>query len=706
MIEAAKEALQKYFGYQNFRPLQEDIINSVFDQNDTLVLMPTGGGKSICYQIPGIVLPGTCIVVSPLISLMKDQVEGLQANGINAAFLNSTLSTPDQRMVEDELFNGRLDLLYVSPERLTSNGFLNHLSHVNINLFAIDEAHCISSWGHDFRPHYTTLSLIKEQFPQTPIIALTATADKLTRKDIVQLLNLQTPNEFIASFDRPNIHLEVAPGQKRKEQIINFIHERPNQSGIIYCLSRKNTEQLSASLNAAGITTDFYHAGLSPDIRAKVQEDFITDRTSIICATIAFGMGIDKSNVRWVIHYNMPKNIEGYYQEIGRAGRDGVKADALLFYSYGDVMTLQDIISKNDSQNLDVQMAKLDRMKEFSEALACRRRILLAYFNEDLQENCGNCDICENPPEVIDGTTIAQMALSAVYRIRQKGGTQIVIDLLRGSAKREIMERGFNQVKTYGAGRNYSFPQWRSYMSQLINLGYLEIAHDQKNVLQLTPASHRVLFEKEEVKLVNLTTIERHKDKKKAIKVVSKRQRARNELFEVLRKLRLEISREQGVPPYIVFSDKTLEEMAATPPTTEKQMLAINGVGQRKMQVYGESFLKAIIDYLDQQPNLFSGETYRKTYQLLQQGYTIEQISNEREIGISTVENHIIKLHLDGHDVDLMKYISDSELRLIRTNLSVIEDNKIKPLYDFFDGTISYFKLKVALTLLQPKIGT
>ncbi|KAA3640347.1 MAG: DNA helicase RecQ, partial [Bacteroidetes bacterium] len=497
-----KEILKKFFGYDEFRPMQKQIIDTVYAGKDSLVLMPTGGGKSICYQIPSIGLPGTGIVVSPLISLMKNQVDGLRANGVKAAFLNSSLGIPEQRAIEDDFFNGNLDLLYVSPEKMITPDMNALLSRVKINLFAIDEAHCISSWGHDFRPDYTLLNFIKRQFPDIPVLALTATADKITRKDILQLLAIPHAEQFIASFDRPNISLEVRPGQQKRQQIIRFIKEKPGESGIIYCLSRKSTENLAMKLQEEGVNAAPYHAGLSSAERTKVQENFIKDDTPVICATIAFGMGIDKSNVRWIIHYNMPKNLEGYYQEIGRCGRDGTDAHALLFYSYADVMMLQEIITNNASTNEEIQLAKLDRMRQYAEAPACRRRILLNYFNENLSEDCGNCDVCKNPPQKIDGTEVTQKALSAVYRLKEKVGMGMLIDVLRGSGKKEIFQRGYNQIKTYGAGREIPYPQWQSYLLQMLNLGYLEIAADQNNVVKLTQASQKVLFEGKKVELV------------------------------------------------------------------------------------------------------------------------------------------------------------------------------------------------------------
>jgi len=602
-LDNAKLALKRFFGYDHFRPLQAEIIKTIFASKDALVLMPTGGGKSVCFQIPAVTLPGTCVVVSPLISLMKDQVEGLRSNGISAAFINSAIDSREQLQVEEAFYSGQLNLLYVSPEKLVSGNFVSILKRGKINLFAIDEAHCISAWGHDFRPEYTQLGMLKQQFPHVPIVALTATADKLTRKDIVDQLKLDEPEVFIASFDRPNLSLEVRPGLQRLQQIEDFIRKHPQQAGIIYTLSRKATEDIADKLKQKGFKAEAYHAGLSPDRRSKIQDLFINDNLQIVCATVAFGMGIDKSNVRWVIHYNLPKNLEGYYQEIGRAGRDGAKSDTLLFYSFADVSMLRDIIQngENAGQN-EIQLVKLERMQQYAESLACRRRILLAYFGENQSENCGNCDICRNPPQSIDGTVIAQKALSAVYRLQEKVPMSMLIDVLRGSGRREIQQLGYDTIKTYGAGRDLSQWDWQHYLMQLINLGYLEVAYDAANVLRLTAASQEVLFKNRSVQLIRPTSYkERQEEEKAAAKVKTqtqvKRERLRDELFEHLRQIRKEIAQKEGIPPYLIFSDATLEEMAYHKPHTEDAMLAVSGVGEKKLVQYGYRFIKAIRNF-------------------------------------------------------------------------------------------------------------
>jgi len=706
VIEKAQEALKKYFGYDEFRPMQADIIQAVYEKKDALVLMPTGGGKSICFQIPAITMDGICIVVSPLISLMKDQVESLKANGIAASFLNSSQTSEEQRFVEDELYHGRVKLLYVSPEKMVSQGFLPLLKNCQVNLFAIDEAHCVSSWGHDFRPEYVQMQFLKRQFPEVPMIALTATADKITRKDIVGQLNLNNPEIFIASFDRPNISLEVRPGQKRIEQIIAFIKERPNTSGIIYCLSRKNTEDIAKKLTAKGIAADYYHAGMSDVQRSKVQEEFINDNLPIVCATIAFGMGIDKSNVRWVIHYSLPKNMEGYYQEIGRSGRDGVKAETILFYSFRDVIVLREILTQNKSENEAVQLAKLDRIQQYADSLICRRKILLNYFNEHLEEDCGNCDVCKNPPQYFDGTVITQKALSAIYRMKERVAMGLLIDVLRGSKRREIISRGYDRIKTYGAGGDISQYDWQLLIQQMINLGLIEMAYDQYNILKLTPESKEVLFEGRKVQLVKMKAIKERKEKKaKVEKIKTKRQRVRDELFEQLRLLRKQLAQKKGVPPYIIFSDATLEEMAAVRPTNDIDMRNISGVGEQKMQLYAKSFMKEIINFIGEKSKeglTIKGSTQLQTLQFYNRGLPIAEIAMHRDMAEQTILSHLIQLYKDGHEVDVKRFVKTAEIEKIYHALGVLpEPFKLKDIYEKFDGKMSYPKIHFAMAYLE-----
>jgi len=703
-IATAQDALKKYFGYDSFRPMQSEIIQAVYDKKDALVLMPTGGGKSVCFQIPAVTMPGTCVVISPLISLMKDQVESLKVNGINAVFLNSSLSAAEQRAVEDELYQGTVQLLYVSPEKICSQGFVALLKQTSINLFAIDEAHCVSQWGHDFRPEYAQLAFLKRQFKDVPVIALTATADKLTRKDIIRQLGLSDPEVFIASFDRPNLSLEVRPGQKRLEQLLSFLAKRPKQSGIVYCLSRKSTEQVAAKLLANGYKAAFYHAGLKAKERSKVQEDFINDDMPIVCATIAFGMGIDKSNVRWVVHYNMPKNIEGYYQEIGRAGRDGAKADTLLFYSFRDVTVLKDFITEGDvgEEQKEIRLAKLERMREYADAMICRRKILLNYFNENLQENCGNCDVCKNPPSYFDGTVIAQKALSAITRLGESVGITMLIDVLRGSRRRELLEQRFHQIKTYGIGADISFYDWQHILRQLLNLGFIDIAMDQKHVLKLTPASKGVLFGNQKVQLVKMADIkERMATKKTKLKAPTQRQRVRDELFEVLRTLRLKIARKKSLPPYIIFTDATIEEMAAVKPTTMSEMAGISGVGETKLRLYAKAFIEAIEDFLGNKAMegiKLTGSTKSLTYELYRRGFSADQIAVERKVKFEVVIGQLIELYSEGKDIELKRFVSTTEIKKVLNALQVLpEPYQLKDIYDFLKGKVDYHKIRFAM---------
>ena len=599
------KTLKSYFGYTQFRPQQEEIITQILNKKDTLVLMPTGGGKSICYQLPALLMEGTAIVVSPLISLMKDQVESLQANGIIARALNSTNDETADANIRFECRQGRVKLLYISPERLLSEiNFL--LKDIRISLFAIDEAHCISQWGHDFRPEYTQLKVLRQQFPDVPVVALTATADKITRQDIIKQLAMRDPKVFISSFDRPNLSLDVKRGYQQKEKmrtIFDFIARHRGESGIIYCMSRNKTEKVAEMLEEHGISTAVYHAGLSTAAREAAQDDFINDRVQVVCATIAFGMGIDKSNVRWVIHYNLPKSIESFYQEIGRAGRDGLPSDTLLFYSFGDIVLLSKFAAESSQQ--EINMEKLHRMQQYAEADICRRRILLNYFGETMDHDCGTCDVCRNPPERFDGTIIVQKALSAIARADQQVSTNTLIDILKGAATQEIIERGYDKLKTYGAGRDIPARDWQDYLLQMLNLGYFEVAYNEKNHLKITEAGRKVLFGHERALLVVIKR-EDYTEKKASKK---RKQSAPNDvlfptpmvfenedeqLFEELRVLRKRLADQQAIPAYIVLSDKTLHLLASSRPTTIEAFGEISGIGEYKRDKYGKDFIEVI----------------------------------------------------------------------------------------------------------------
>ncbi len=689
--------LKEYFGFESFRPLQRKIIDSVFAGDDNLVIMPTGGGKSICFQLPAILLPKITLVISPLIALMKDQVDGLTANGISAAFLNSSQAFEDQQAIFQQIDENKLKLLYVAPESLQVID--RFLSDGKVSLIAIDEAHCISSWGHDFRPAYTQLGYLKNRFPSTPLIALTATADKATRKDICNQLNIPGAKKHVASFDRKNLSLEVRPGTKRFDQIVDFIKARKNESGIIYCLSRKNTEDIAAKLKANGLQAEAYHAGLSHLERTKIQDNFINDAKQIICATIAFGMGIDKSNIRWVIHYNMPKNLEGYYQEIGRAGRDGLPSDTMLFHSYADVVQLQKFAT--NSGNEAVQLAKLDRMKQYSEALTCRRKILLNYFGELKIEDCGNCDICRNPPTFFDGTILAQKALSCIYRLKGKEPITLLIDVLRGAQNEAVLEKNYNQLKTYGIGREISWRDWQQYIIQLINLGYIEIAFHKNNHLQLTLLAKEVLFEAGKVQLAKILDEKelREQEEEKTVKFKD------NSLFEKLRQLRLKLSRDEGIPAYLIFNDATLKEMERERPMTDDAFIAINGVGRKKMQDYGYQFIKEIIAFSKEKrvkKKSIKGNTHKITLELYNNGLSVEEISKERKLAATTIYSHIAKLYADGEHIDLMQFISTSDLEVVKKAKSALGDPEtLKAYYEHFEESMDYWTIRMALTVLE-----
>ncbi len=594
-MEAALPVLRKYFGYGSFRPPQDEIIDAVMAGRDCFVLMPTGAGKSICYQIPGIMRPGVGIVVSPLISLMKDQVDGLRENGVSAAYYNSTLGDQEAFEVLEKLDRGELDLLFVAPERLKSQGFQDRLHRAQVALFAIDEAHCVSQWGHDFRPDYVELGKLRPEFPNVPWIALTATADQQTRDDVLHRLNLSEPQVFISGFDRPNIRYTVVDKARPLTQVEKFILERPQESGIVYCLSRKRVEQVAAHLQRNRISAAAYHAGMPAEERTRVQEAFQKDEVQVVVATVAFGMGIDKPDVRFVIHYDIPKNIEGYYQETGRAGRDGLPSEALMLYGPGDIMTVRKLIgmSENAAQK-EIELRKLNSITDFAEAQTCRRRLLLGYFGDEATEDCGNCDICLNPPESYNATADVKAALMAVYETKQRFGLRHIIDVLRGSEAERIGQFGHNQLKSYGVGKPLSVDQWGSIFRQLIHLGYLRQETENYNILKLTPLTRGILREGEEITLAKPRMKVEKKERKRRGRAGTPEEYD-EELFQRLRTLRREIATEEDIPPYMVFGDQTLIHMAAHKPKSEEELLQIPGVGERKLEKYGSRFLRTIM---------------------------------------------------------------------------------------------------------------
>lgn len=601
-MNTALETLKSYYGYDSFRPLQEEIINHVLQHKDALVLMPTGGGKSICFQIPALMMEGTAIVVSPLISLMKDQVETLVANGIAAEALNSANDEIANRQITERCLRGEIKLLYISPERLiTELGWMKTM--LKVSLFAIDEAHCISQWGHDFRPEYSQLGNLHELFPDVPIMALTATADKITRSDIIEQLRLQNAETFISSFDRPNLSLDVRRGYSAKEKlrtITNLILRHQGDSGIIYCLAKKTTETVAEKLRKEGFSVGVYHAGLPTDERNRIQEDFINDRIQVVCATVAFGMGINKSNVRFIVHYNLPKTIENYYQEIGRGGRDGLPCETILFYNLQDIITLRHFAEESGQREINTE--KLQRMQEYAEAQICRRRILLNYFGETSDMNCCNCDVCQTPPTTFDGTELVQKALSAIIRTDEQIGFTLTIDILHGNFSPELVSRGYNQIKTFAAGRDVPVRDWRDYLLQMLQMGYIEIAYNEDNHLHVTPLGQDVLHGKAKVQLVVVSrearTRGRQKQTAEEATTAASATTEHMELFEQLKTLRKEIANENNYPAYVVMSDKSLHALATDMPTTLSAFGNTYGIGEHKCNTYGERFIGLIQQYV------------------------------------------------------------------------------------------------------------
>jgi len=724
VMERAQQILKSYFGYSQFRPLQEDIISNIIEGKDTIVLMPTGGGKSLCFQVPALLFEkGVTLVISPLISLMKDQVEALKGNGVKAAYVNSSQSDEERNLIVRQAQKGELKLLYMAPETIMV-ALGNWLKNVDLNLIAIDEAHCVSMWGHDFRPEYTQLHELRDVFPDVAFMALTATADKATRKEIETKLGLINPTTFLSSFDRPNLGLEVRgnlPKFKKQQEIIRFIQSRKGQSGIIYCLSRNETEDMSAFLIKNGVKAAHYHAGLSSEDRSKVQEDFINDNTPVIAATIAFGMGIDKSNVRWVIHNNLPKNIEGYYQEIGRAGRDGLASETRLYYSMRDVRLLASFA--NESVHKEVLLEKLNRMLQYAETQTCRRITLLSYFSEKVTKNCGNCDVCKNPPAFFDGTIIAQKALSAIKRTDEKIGMNMLIQILRGAQTIEIHEQQYHLIKTYGAGKEHGFEEWRHYINQLLNYGVIEIAYDEKFRLKITSFGNDILYGKFPLSLTKyVAPVKASKyEEVEEVQTKSVAEPSDMQLFQTLRILRKEIADEKNLPAYIIFSDATLKNMAELRPRNEVEMMSVSGVGFQKFENFGDIFLKAIADFEKENGEkrrediIFTSRkrsnrnnkepkisTYKITHDLLNSGMSPEEIATERNLHFTTICSHIARLISDGNQIDTSKLIEREEVEKIRDAIPKVETlEKLLPMYEYFNGEMPYYKIRLGLALIE-----
>jgi ATP-dependent DNA helicase RecQ len=703
MMQRAHTLLNDTFGYPNFRHNQAEIIQALLEGRDALTLMPTGGGKSLCYQIPALIRPGTGIVVSPLIALMKDQVDALAQLGIRAAYLNSTLDLRTQQETEQALLEGRLDLLYVAPERLLTERMLNLLGRARLALFAIDEAHCVSQWGHDFRKEYQQLFILQERFPQIPRIALTATADERTRKEIVEQLGLQQAAIFINSFDRPNIRYAIAEGQNGKEQLWRFLQrEHEADAGIVYCLSRKMVEKVAQWLSAKGREALPYHAGLPDETRRRNQERFLREEGLIIVATIAFGMGIDKPDVRFVAHLNLPKSIEAYYQETGRAGRDGRPADAWMAYGLQDVITLRQFTQTGEGDELYKRIShhKLEAMLGLCELTACRRQALLAYFGETLAEPCGNCDNCQSPPETWDAGVAAQKALSCVYRTGQRFGVNYLIDILKGKEHDRIRRNGHHRISTFGIGEELDGVGWRGLYRQLIAHGYLHIDHEGHGAIRLTEKCRPLLRGEADLRLRRQRKEDKEKKKKEA--KLSGLRSCDQHLFEAMRELRLELAQEQGVPPYVIFHDSTLQEMTRTRPDSAEKMRYISGVGDRKLAQYGSRFLALIQahplpELLDNQLS----ETVNETLLHHTRGATAEEIAEKRDLKLTTVYGHFAEAIEAGLvNAGEILPISETQYQEIATALELLnicEEGRLKPLHEALEATYDYGILKCVM---------
>ncbi len=696
------DALKTHFGYDAFRPPQEEIINHVLGGNDALVIMPTGGGKSLCYQIPALVSNDMVLVISPLIALMTDQVQALRANGINAAAINSGQSADEINKTHRAIAADQIRLLYVSPEKVLSQRFFDYLRPKKLTLIAIDEAHCVSIWGNDFRPEYAALRRLVELFPNVPVLALTATADKATQKDIGIQLGLRNPRLFLSSFERPNIHIAVKPGQGRMLQLQRFLERRNNQPGIVYCLSRKSTEEVAERLRAMGYRAAHYHAEVETAQRRKVQEAFQRDEIQIVCATIAFGMGIDKSNIRWIVHYNMPKNVESYYQEIGRSGRDGAPAEALLFYSFRDLQVYEKFITESQANEefKIVQTEKLERIWELSQANSCRTNVILNYFGEYREAGCGHCDNCKAPPKGFDGTSLAQKAMSVCVRSGLETKLIDIVDILRASYRQEIRDNQWDKIKTFGAGRDLARAEWIHYLTQMINLGLFEIDYTRGSKLNLTPLSNEVLYGTKKVTLYKTedhVAVQVEKQK-------SKGEQFEEDLFEKLREVRRQLSQMYKTPAYVIFTDLILQEIVAMRPLTLTQLRSIPGIGQFKAEEYGPQIIQVIKEFIASQSHLKNpkGKTQLETLRLINIGRTPEQVAAERQLSFQTIYGHLADLYLMGEDIDLMKFITQNQLAQIKTAwLANGKPDQAKMIKDALPEEIHYGIIKVGLAILQ-----
>ncbi|NVN91887.1 MAG: DNA helicase RecQ [Desulfuromonadales bacterium] len=706
MSTSIHDTLKTVFGFGSFRAPQQEVIEQIVAGEDVFLVMPTGGGKSLCYQIPALHREGVAVVVSPLISLMKDQVDALLANGVAAACFNSSLSPREAGQVSRQLEKGELDLLYVAPERLMQPEFLERLAGLKLALFAIDEAHCISQWGHDFRPDYVKIGRLRGLFPTVPLVAMTATADPETRRDIIRQLGIEQARVYVAGFDRPNITYTVIPKQKPLAQLLAFLKTRRDEAGIVYALSRKRVEQVTERLRSAGYEAAAYHAGLPDEERSRVQDAFRRDDLRIVVATVAFGMGIDKPNVRFVVHYDLPKSVESYYQETGRAGRDGLPSEALMLFGMGDVMTARSLIENSDNaERVRIELQKLNAMVSYAEALTCRRRALLAYFGDQREHDCDNCDICNDPPQRFDATEAAKKALSCVYRVGERFGARHVIDVLRGAKGQRILELRHDKLSTYGIGADLSVVEWDNIMRQLIHLGYLVQDFTRFGALGLSPAARPVLRGETQVILGHPRDIIRVEEK------TSRRglsgEGPHGALFGLLRALRKQLADASGVPPFVVFSDATLVEMARARPRTEQEFLMVSGVGNQKLKRYGTQFLNVIADhgrlageqaqvgdYLESHPDL--SDTLRGTLLLYREGLTLSQMVSRRGLKESTIAAHLEELAAFGLEIDLRRFVDQDKLTLIEARLAVLGPVSLSALKEGLPDDITYTDLRFA----------
>ena len=698
-----QQVLQEVFGYPAFRSHQREAIEQVLSGQDALVIMPTGGGKSLCYQIPALIKEGVALVISPLIALMKDQVEALRSNGINAYAINSTLDQQERSHIHRELKEGRVKLLYVSPEKVLTEDFMNYLGTLPLSLIAIDEAHCVSMWGNDFRPEYARLSGLVSQFPTIPVIALTATADPATQQDIIRQLALRNASTFLGSFERSNLHIEVQPATQRMGRMLRFLEGHRGESGIVYCLSRKSTEKVAGQLRKEGIQAAHYHAQLSRAERDRVQEEFQRDDIQVICATIAFGMGIDKSNIRWIIHYNLPKNIESYYQEIGRAGRDGLPSHTLLFAGFGDVYTYRRMIMNSEAPEAfkEIQIQKLERMFSYTQATTCRTNVILHYFGEHPSSGCGHCDRCEQPVSAFDGTKIAQIALSAVTRTKETVGLQMLVDILRGANHQEIRQGGYDRIRTYGAGRSWSRDHWVQYVTQLVDRGLLTIDYTAFGRLNVTAAGEEVLYGRS---VVSLTEPVSYKTKKaeKGLRKETPRQSFRRELQERITQWRKQRAIREGISPTHLLSDATLAALVQEVTLFPSQLAGIAGLSAHKRERYGEDLLQLIRTYWREQQWLKSmkGATYLETLNLLQGGMTLDEISPARGLSRETLYGHLAWLVDQGEPVDVRPYLSSDQQDLILTTWEKLgRPEALGPVLTQLPSGLGFGHIKLALAL-------